>query len=236
MAQPTSRRERLRAETLQEIQATARKMLVSEGWDGLSLRAIARAMGMSAPALYRYYASREDLIAAMVTALKYEMTAALEQARDAESGIAARLLAVGRAFRTWAVQHPAEFALVFTSAASGLDRPSTSAIDEAGDRFGQVFGSLITELYLQKPFPIPADDEIEPALARELAAWCDGFPVPLPIGVSQVFLSCWIRLYGTVSMEVFGQLKFALSDASPMFEAELRNLTTLLGIEEAAPL
>jgi AcrR family transcriptional regulator len=232
MTQPVTRRERLRAETVLEIQTTARKLLVADGWDGLSLRAIARAMGMSAPALYRYYASREDLVAALVTALKVEMTEALERARDDAPDLGSKLLATSRAFRAWAVAHPAEFTLVFASPVIGLDRPPTDPANEPDYRFNGVFGGLITELYLTRPFPIPAEDEIDAPLAQQLSAWCETFPVPLPLGVTQVFLSCWIRLYGAVSMEAFGQLKFALTDASPMFEAELRGLATLLGIED----
>jgi AcrR family transcriptional regulator len=231
VAAPVTRRERLRAETVQEIQSTARRMLVSDGYDGLSLRAIARAMGMSAPALYRYYASREELIAALVDELKTELTEALENARDAEPDLVRKLLAASREFRRWAVAHPAEFTLVFTSSAIGLDQPHERG-DPAGERFGQVFGNLITELYLTRPFPIPADDEIETALRGQLQEWNDCFPQPLPLGVTQVFLSAWIRLYGTVSMEVFGQLKFALADAGPMFEAELRSLGEVLGISD----
>ncbi|SHM94409.1 TetR/AcrR family transcriptional regulator [Cryptosporangium aurantiacum] len=231
MTAPLTRRERLRAETVQEIQSTARRMLISDGYDGLSLRAIARAMGMSAPALYRYYASREDLIAAMVTALKVEMTETLIRARDAHDDLAHRMLESCRAFRRWAVEHPAEFTLVFTASAIGLDR-RPSAADEAGEQFGQVFAELITELYLTRPFPVPADDEIDEPLLTQLKEWCDDFPQPLPLGVSQVFLSCWIRLYGNVSMEVFKQLEFALSDANPMFEAELRGLATSLGVPD----
>jgi AcrR family transcriptional regulator len=239
MAQPATRRERLRVETLREIQATARRLLVSEGLDGLMLRAIARAMGMSAPALYRYYASREELVAALVVALKSELTGALEAARDAEPAddVVARLLAVCREFRRWAVANRAEFTLMFTSPALGLERTPYDEREEAGQRFSQVFGALVAQLYLERPFPIPADDAIDEPLASQLAAWCESFPVALPLGVTQVFLSCWIRLYGTVSMEVFGQLAFALHDAGPMFEAELRGLSTLVGIgpEERRP-
>lgn len=229
-AAPLTRRERLRAETVEEIQSTARRLLVSDGYDGLSLRAIARAMGMSAPALYRYYASREDLIAALVDELKIELTEALERVRDAEPHLVGKLLETSREFRRWAVAHPAEFALVFTASAIGLDRPPDGSVDPNGERFGQVFGNLITELYLTRPFPIPADDEIDDSLKVQLQGWNDCFPQPLPLGVTQVFLSSWIRLYGTVSMEVFGQLKFALSDAGPMFETELRSLGEYLGI------
>ncbi|GAA3392061.1 TetR/AcrR family transcriptional regulator [Cryptosporangium minutisporangium] len=231
MAAPLTRRERLRAETVQEIQSTARRMLVSEGYDGLSLRAIARAMGMSAPALYRYYASREELIAALVTALKVEMTETLLRARDAQPDLPHRMLETCREFRRWAVEHPAEFTLVFTASAIGLDRRPSPA-DDAGEQFGQVFAELITELYLTRPFPIPADDEIDEPLRVQLQEWCDDFPQPLPLGVSQVFLSCWIRLYGTVSMEVFRQLEFALTDANPMFEAELHGLAQTLGVPD----
>jgi hypothetical protein len=100
---------------------------------------------------------------------------------------------------------------------------------QAGVRFGAVFGTLVAQLYYARPFPAPADDEIDPALREELATWCGGFPAPLPLGVAQVFLSCWVRIYGLVCMEVFGHLKFALTDATPIFEAELRDLAHLLG-------
>lgn len=232
MAHPVTRRERLRAETVVEIQGTARELLVAQGWEGLSLRAIARAMGMSAPALYRYYASREELVAALVTALKVEMTQALERARDNATDLGSKLLDTSRAFRAWAVAHPAEFTLIFASPVIGLDRAPTDLTNLTEDRFSGVFGGLITELYLTRPFPIPADDEIEAPLAQQLSAWCETFPVPLPLGVTQVFLSCWIRLYGAVSMEAFNQLKFALTDASAMFEVELRGLARLLGVED----
>ena len=79
---------------------------------------------------------------------------------------------------------------------------------------------------------MPADEEIEPALQEQLLTWCAKLPVPLPLGVVHVFLSCWIRLYGLVCMEVFGHLRFALHDAGPMFEAELRSLCRVLAIED----
>ena len=69
-----------------------------------------------------------------------------------------------------------------------------------------------------------------PALREQLGDWCETMPVPLPLGVMYVFLSSWIRLYGMVCMEVFGHLRFALHDAEPMFESELRRLGDFLGI------
>ena len=87
----------------------------------------------------------------------------------------------------------------------------------------------MARIYQDDPFPVPAEDEMDPALREQLHAWCAGLPVELPLGAAQVFLSCWIRLYGMVAMEVFGHLRFALPDAAPMFEAELRDLAVKLG-------
>jgi len=77
---------------------------------------------------------------------------------------------------------------------------------------------------------VPDEDDLEPALRVQLTEWCAKLPVALPLGVMHVFLSCWIRLYGMVCMEVFGHLRFALDDAAPMFESELRALGTVLGV------
>ena len=229
-----SRRDRNRAATIAEIKDTARAILVSEGPSGLTLRAIARAMGMSAPALYRYFESREELLQVLATDLYDEVCIAMENARDAEPAdvMSARLMAVCRAFRAWATSHPAEFALVF-----GGESPITRTAEDRGQRtrIGRIFGALIAPIYLAKPFPIPADDEISPELRPHLAEFGRRLPVPLPDGAVQVFLSCWIRLYGIVSMEVFGHLDFALDDVEPMFEAELRGLGALLGVVDRPP-
>jgi len=238
--EPISRRDRARADTVREIKRTARNVLVDQGVDGLALRAVAREMGMTAPALYRYFSSREDLVENVVSDLYDELVAVLEAARDdARPATAAiQLLACSRAFRTWAITHHPEFGLLFGSAGEGVlpedfrddcERPAQLA----AARFGAVFATLVAQIYLERGFPIPADDDLEPALQEQLRAWCAKLPVELPLGVMQVFLSCWIRLYGLVCMEIFGHLKFALDDAGPMFEAELRALAEVLNVADA---
>jgi AcrR family transcriptional regulator len=237
---PLSRRDRARADTVREIKETARRVLVDQGVDGLALRAVAREMGMTAPGLYRYFSSREDLVENVVADLYDELVALLEGVRDDARPATApvQLLACSRAFRTWAITHHAEFGLLFGSAGEGVlpedfrddcERPAQLA----AARFGGVFAALVAQIYLERGFPIPADEEIEPALQEQLQAWCAKLPVQLPLGVMQVFLSCWIRLYGLVCMEIFGHLKFALDDAGPMFEAELHGLATVLGVADA---
>jgi AcrR family transcriptional regulator len=235
VATKLNRRDRVRAATVTEIKETARAILVSEGPDGLSLRAIAREMGMTAPALYRYFPSREDLIVGLIADLYDELVETIEAARDVHPAADAplQLAAASRAFRRWALANPREFGLLFGSPIPGIDvrKDDSNPANQAAERFGQLFGELIARIYLTDPFPIPADDEIDPALREELRAWCSALPVDLPLGAGQVFLSCWIRLYGMVAMEVFGHLNFAIPDAGPMFEVELADLAHKLGFD-----
>lgn len=243
VTETATRRDRARAATTREIKDTARRLLVAGGAEALSLRAIARDMGMTAPALYRYFPSREDLVAHLIGDLYRELDGALEAARDAEpaADTPGRLLAASRAFRHWALGHPREFGLLFGSPIPGVliaeKRPDGATgngvpTEDPGLRFGRVFGDLVARIYQERPFPVLADEEMDPPLRAQLARWSDALPVPLPLGVAQVFLSCWIRLYGMVSMEVFHHLKFALADAGPMFESELRDLARVLGVPD----
>jgi AcrR family transcriptional regulator len=241
-AEPVSRRDRVRADTVREIKDTARRVLVEHGGEGVALRAIAREMGMTAPALYRYFDSRENLVEHVVADLYDELVAHLVAARDdADPAVpAVQLLACSRAFRRWAIDHPQEFGLLFGSTGDGvvpssdrLHNDPDSPAHAAAHRFGDVFATLVAQLYLERPFPVPAEDEIDPALAEQLRGWMAEFPAELPLGVVRVFLGCWVRLYGLVAMEIFGHLKFALDDAAAFFEAELHGVAELLGMADA---
>ncbi len=230
-----SRRDRVRAATATKIKETARKVLVAEGPDGLSLRAIARDMGTTAPALYRYFSSREKLLLALIADLYGELTEQLEAARAQAGAAPPALFAISREFRRWALANQREFGLLFgrpIPVTDGEESPGSTG-HPAAERLSQVFGSLVAEIYLTSPFPIPSDAEIDPVLAAELRTWCGRLPVELPVelpvGAGQVSLSCWSRLYGMVAMEIFGHLRFALTDAEPMFEVELRDLAAKLG-------
>jgi len=230
-----SRRERLRTATLGEIKDVARRLLVTEGPAGISLRAIAREMGMTAPALYRYYPNLGELIGGLCADLYDEASVALEHARDTcgSTDPGDRLRAVSREFRRWSVAHPAEFGLMFGSPLPGLPadklHPQTP-VDEAGNRFAGIFLGLFVEVWQRAPFETPPADELPAALRSQLEGYMNATGLHLPAGAAQLFLSCWIRLYGLVAMEVFGHLNFALSDVEPMFEAELASAAKLLGI------
>lgn len=228
-----SRRDRLRGSTVEEILEVARRQLVAAGPGGISLRAIAREMGMTAPALYRYFDSLEDLVVALVAACYDDLTAAIVAERDRHSDdpVAVRMIESCRAFRAWALAHTPEFNLLFGTPIPDLELDPEGPAEEAGRRFGAVFGAMFVELWSSAPFPVPAEADIEPRLAAGLRECQEKMGIgDLPLGAVLAYMSSWVRLYGTVTMEVFGHLKFATDDGEPLFELMLGEIGAMLGI------
>ena len=235
-----SRRDRLRAATVREITQTARQILVQEGPESVTLRAIAREMGMTAPALYRYFDSHQELLRYLVGELFTELTDQIQTAIMAVPGrvLKERFMVATVVFRDWSLAHRREYMLLFGTPLPGVSARAggTRTDDYTGEcarRFGRTFIGLFLELWAKRPFPIPSDEEIDPSLARQLTAYRHELavaPSDLPLGAMVVFLSCWIRLQGFVSLEVFQHLDFALDDSGPMFDLVLHELAERLGL------
>lgn len=101
----------------------------------------------------------------------------------------------------------------------------------AGQDFERVFMEEIAELWRTRPFPAPGEGELDPSIRGQLSAYATATGLTLPVEVIHVFLSCWIRLYGLLCMEVLGQLDFAYSDLEPVFEECLREMAPRLGLD-----
>ncbi|HJW58643.1 MAG TPA: TetR/AcrR family transcriptional regulator [Actinomycetota bacterium] len=218
------RRERVRQATVEEIKTVARAQMAAEGTAGVTLRAIAREMGMTAPALYRYFASRDDLVTALVIdaydALADAMEAAVEAVRT-EGRHADRLRAAFGAFRAWGLEHPTEFALIFGSPIPGYVAPE--ATRPAGTRYTNLLAGLLVEAHAAGALdPAGIDLRVPDGLSRQLQdlqrrGGFRGAPVP----VVAFGLSAWTRLHGLVTLEVFGHLAPAVGDGAALFEQEL---------------
>lgn len=234
MAALPTRRDRLREDALTQIKDVARQQLVASGPTGIHLRAIAREMGMTAPGLYRYFASLDELVAALIVDCYDEVVGEMEQARDAlaPEDLAGRLLAVCRAFRWWSVQHPAEFQLIFGAPPSGYSKPSEGPAEQAAARFGGTFLAIFAEIWMRQPFSVPDDAELDPRLLLQLQQLTKVVDPRLPAGARYRFLACWVRLYGVVAMEVFGHMQWAVDEGSGFYETELRQLSELLGMAD----
>jgi len=246
---PPSRRDRLRAATVEEIIGTARRLLVRSGPEAVSLRAIAREMGMTAPGLYRYFGSHEELIRHVIAGIFNELGADIKQAigaADVPAGdtpeltsvaLTIKMIAACREFRRWALNHKAEFGLLFGVPLPGLDDGRYDIADECAMAFAGTFFTLFFELWQRAPFAVAAPQEIDAGLLGQLTRYRDalGVGAGLPVGAVLTFLRCWTLLYGAVSMEVFGHMSFALTDPAPMFEITLGDLAALVGLQYPLP-
>jgi AcrR family transcriptional regulator len=227
-----TRRERLRTATVSEIKETARRLLVNGGAPAISLRAIARDMGMTAPAIYRYFDSLDTLVIALIGDCFDEVRTEVEQvaAAHADADPATRIAVMARCFRLWSLAHPAEFALMFGSPVPDVIpfAAQCGPLNDAGARFGEAFLSVLGDLYATTPFPAPPqavlDGPLGDAVGPYFATHGDRFPLP----VMYAFLSSWTSIYGLVAMEVFGHLQWAMTDVEPLFELELHRAISRL--------
>jgi AcrR family transcriptional regulator len=227
-----SRRARLRAETVTEIKEAGRRLLVTGGPTAISLRAIARSLGMTAPALYRYFASLDALILAIVTDLFEDLRATVAGAAT-DHGAEAPLVRVGhmaRAFRRWSLDRPAEFALMFGSPVPGFTRfaEPSGPLNDAGARFGETFFTVLGEHHARHPLGGEAPALPEPALRELFKPYLDTFGDRFPLPVIHLFVATWTRVYGIVAMEVFGHLRWTVTDVEPLFEVELARMVNRL--------
>jgi AcrR family transcriptional regulator len=235
-ADAPSRRDRLRAATKDEIIQTARRLLVRDGPGSVTLRAIAREMGMTAPGLYRYFGSHEELvrhvIADIFTELGTGISRALDEVPDCDQPTVKLTHAMAAAcheFRHWALSHKDEFALTFGAPLPGIDNRNDIA-DECALQLGGIFFTLFLELWEKARFAVPDPDQIDPGLREQLTRYGNALGADVPASAMLTFLRCWMLLYGAVSMEVFGHLGFALIDPAPMFEITVSEMARLVGL------
>jgi AcrR family transcriptional regulator len=226
-------RARVRAEMIEEIKTTARGYLATDGAN-LSLRAVARDMGMVSSALYRYFASRDDLLTALIIDA-YNALGATAEAGDAavpdRADLLGRWLATCHAVRGWALEHPAEYALIFGSPVPGYRAPTDTIA--AATRTPTVLIGLVKEGYdtgaiLDPGGEIP--DEVRADLARLREQAVPGVPETL---LAQGMLG-WTQLFGAVSFELFGQLNNVVEARESYFDLQMRRTASMIGIGDAA--
>ena len=126
MPQNQTPRQRARAQTLEDITRIGRRHLATEGAAALSVRAVARDLGVVSSAIYRYVRSRDDLLTLLLVDGYNDLGDAVDEAAGAVAAddFRGRFLAIGRAVRTWALREPATYALLFGSPVPGYRAPS----------------------------------------------------------------------------------------------------------------
>ncbi|MFI9355317.1 TetR/AcrR family transcriptional regulator [Streptomyces lydicus] len=225
-------RERARGEITEAIKAEARRQLAEEGAAKLSLRAVARALGMASSALYRYFPSRDDLLTALIIDAYNALGEAAESALGALRGPdakrpAARWLALCHGVRDWALAHPHEYALIYGSPVPGYRAPSTTT--EAAARVGLALIGVVRDAHAAGALKEPAEPLPDPVVADALALGAE-LGVELPAAVLARLIGAWAQLFGLLSFELFGQFNRVVEARTAFFEQAVLELARSVGL------
>jgi AcrR family transcriptional regulator len=227
---PPTARERVRAELTAEITDAARRQLAEVGAAALSLRAVARELGMASSALYRYFPSRDDLLTRLIVD-GYDALGSAAEAADDDPTAAPRerWLAVCRAVRAWARAHPHEYALLYGSPVPGYTAPRDTV--PAAARVGVVLGRVLGDAARSGALPAAAGVPRDRSLVSDQTAEVLGGEHPaLDDAVRLRALLAWSSLYGTISFELFGHLVGSVEDTDRYFDAAMAELAGMLGL------
>jgi AcrR family transcriptional regulator len=221
--QVLSRRERNRINTAAEIKDRARALMEPEGAASLSLRAIAREMGMTAPAIYRYFPSRDDLVTALIVDAYDSLADAINDADAplARADLSGRLFAIARAYRTWAFAHRAEYSLIFGTPIIGYHAPF-EITQPAAYRATIQLVDVITRAVVR------TDGTFDPSTGghTSLSALDDE--------VRHAAIAAWATMHGLVSLELFGHTEKLEESTDDLYDAEIAWFARRLGIDVSA--
>jgi len=234
-----SRRQRQRDATVEEIKSVARGLMAREGTSSLNLRAVAREMGMTASALYRYFPSRDAILTALITDAYDAVGEAVETAvaTAPQDRTATAMLAALHAFRRWALDHPQEFGLIYGTPVPGYEAPADETLEAAMRTNVAMLGELLRAL--QNGIFTPPPDELIPPpvfdVLCEMVLHEHKADLGLPAGVWALAMQFWVMLLGAINAEVFGHLPRPLRDVGgSFFDYTVRRALVVTGVAAEA--
>ncbi|MFJ8822616.1 TetR/AcrR family transcriptional regulator [Streptomyces sp. NPDC102467] len=224
-------RARARQEVTAAIKDEARRQLAADGAAKLSLRAVARELGMVSSALYRYFPSRDDLLTALIIDAYDSLGAAAEQADAAfrevgdEPTPTRRWVIVCQAVRAWALEHPHEYALIYGSPVPGYQAPTSTV--PAASRVALLLIGIVREAYEGEGVALPP---LSPGVRAEARRMADDLAPDLPPEMAAAFVGAWAQLFGLVGFEVFGQFHRVVEDRAAFFTHAATGLAHGVGL------
>ncbi|MGZ4592166.1 MAG: TetR/AcrR family transcriptional regulator [Actinomycetes bacterium] len=227
------RRERARAATIEEIKSIALDLIREQGTTDVKFADIARAMEMTPPALYRYFADRDELFTALITDAYDDLGRAVGRARDAvpETDIAGRWLAAATAYREWARREPQRFSLIFGAPVPGYVAPDEGPTTEAARRAMSQLSELFVLASLCGELGNPLLRDVDASLltcANEKHSELNGV---LPPESFQAMLHAWSSLHGFTCLEAYGHLDWMGADArDALFATQVRLIARTSGL------
>jgi len=215
-----------------EIKAVARRHLETDGAN-LSLRAVARDMGMVSSALYRYFASRDELLTALILDAYNDLGATAEGADAAvtdRADLRGRWLAAAHAIRSWALAKPAEYALLFGSPVPGYAAPRDTIA--AAARTSLVLIRILADGHAAGALAASnaGPRRLAAAVRTDLTAVTRQVAPGLPEELLLLGMTGWLELFGTVSFELFGQLNNVIEARAQFFDQQMELMGDLMGL------
>jgi AcrR family transcriptional regulator len=230
---PRTARARVREEMTAEILDVAGQHVARAGAAALSLRAIARDLGMAPSALYRYFDGRDALLSALILGAYEALAAEAEQAADRSerefAGDAERFAAVPQALRRWALAHPHRWGLIFGTPVPGYEAPQDTV-----EPYARAAAALVRPLVAAERTgrlradgaPHPVSDELAAAVAPVTEGLLPGMPPEQVV----LALEAWTTIVGGISLEVFGHWRNTVFEPGLLFDAAVRQTAASLGL------
>ena len=232
-----TRRERQHRATCEEIKGIAREQMAQGGAASLSLRAIAAQMGVTAPALYRYFVDRDALITALIVDAFDALGAALWAARREcrPDDWAGQFAAAMWAYRAWALAHREDFLLIYGTPIPGYAAPG-EITSPAAQRSNAALLDLLGAAWRARMLAPPAEyADTPPQVGAHLAAMIEqSFDHEVPVAVLRSGVMAWAHLHGLVMLELTNHSQPIIGDPTELFEAETGALLARLGLRPAA--
>jgi len=234
---PRPRREEDREATYQQIKAVARRLMAENGAAGLSIRPIARELGMSPSALYYYFANLDELITALIVDAFNGLADALEAVREESAArgdsLPAQLEAVLLAYRGWALDNPTAFQLIYGTPIPGYEAPREVTVPASARTLVAIAGTL--QALLDSGDLVPAGDYagVPDWLAAHLEQIAVEGQYQLSLHAAYLAFSGWPVLHGIVMLELFGHLEPVVGDTDAFTRMQLGSLMRALGVRAA---
>ncbi|MGW9130468.1 TetR/AcrR family transcriptional regulator [Streptomyces sp. NPDC055681] len=223
-------RERARVEVTAAIKDEARKQLAADGAARLSLRAVARELGMVSSALYRYFPSRDELLTALIVDAYDAVGEAAEAADGAfcagsSASHLARWTAVACAVRDWALAHPHEYGLIYGSPVPGYTAPQATI--GPASRVGLVLIAIVGDAHRTDGLALPP---LAAELRSEAERMAADVAPDLPPAVVAPLVAAWSQLFGLISFEIFGQFNRLVEAREAFFRQAVGELARHVGL------
>jgi AcrR family transcriptional regulator len=219
-----------RSAQIEAIKGVARRLLAEKSVSGLSLREVAREMGLVSSALYRYFATRDDLLTALILDAYNDLGASVERADAAveRDAVYARWCAAAKAVRRWAKKHPHEYALIYGTPTPGYEAPPETIA--AAARVARVLGDILNEGRVIRGTPQSSTASSHNVGSYlEVNTLAEVMPGVAPEDYVKAIMA-WTQIFGFLTFELFGHYVGTVKNANTMFDRVVDELALSLDI------